>query len=512
MKRSRSTTNVSGKVPLNRQLKEELLRSVGFIPASHSKLPPEVRRLLFFTTSTATQFPGLDPVAKAGYRGKSCTDIHDYKLKWRGSKNVAPFWARNMCRYAMDYTELPLDGVAVNKELAQIFAPPKSNPMHRRDKYKLDERTTHRAAYTPYVSFRPPESYKPIQEKHVSDDAHLMRLISETHETYRPLPLRDIHGESMRPIYIPSATGLRFEGTPHYTEEFTSATRWTPRPRTNMGKERHKDNSARVMAGTIPNEQRNKMLWDDINQRQMERAKSQPVFQLVDWKWLLEHPDVDPLDESFEEAWKSGRIDTATGATKTECEAAEDKRSQAAPAEAPKTADETQPEKEQATEEPAAGEEKKEASPDTAGEEAEAGPSNPFAIALCNGRLCCVPLADYKDLIRSGDIQPVPFEMLPHAAVGPPPSRPSTGASHIHWLPTPPRTASSRYASCHRLPARQARPNRTSVPGRTRPGTAQQHLVNACMRKGIIPPGKEGTEGGNELPRIHNKKSGARVV
>lgn len=104
------------------RLARHLLEGVSPLPKLSSSLSADAKRLLYYSTSTKDALPSHPPVrtenfGQVHYVGQRDTDVCQYRV------SRAPLCQRNQCSYTKDYVPLPLDHVAVNKELATIFAP-----------------------------------------------------------------------------------------------------------------------------------------------------------------------------------------------------------------------------------------------------------------------------------------------------------------------------------------------------------------------------------------------------
>jgi hypothetical protein len=260
--------------------KKAFFSSSGFIPrVDSSKLSPENMKALYFATTAATTF-----VAKEITFTPSYNEVHKIEQKSTGptayKPNRAPFWSRRMCRYQESYVPLPLEGAAINRELARTFRPVASN--QRLDAVKLEGQTRYCEDYQ--IPSKPgrAESQKPKQQKHVKDDDHLLVLRPASHDHYPPYSGDQLKPpESFKPPLdkpTNASAGYTFNAHTRYSEDFGGS---------NVGsqlsapKATHEDNSSRVWGNSIPNKVRNFMFRHDACSPEAIRHGLPPITAIM---------------------------------------------------------------------------------------------------------------------------------------------------------------------------------------------------------------------------------------
>jgi hypothetical protein len=222
-----------------------LTASVGVMPRVNVPLTPAEMKQMYFSTTAADTFH-----EKEIPESLSFADIHNIGKKdtkyFKYRPSTAPFWQRTMCPYTQEYIARPLDGVIINRELAETFQPPKEVPPKapffvKQTKYKDD--------YNPYPGARPPKSMKPSNPMHVDPTSHLLETECATHRLYPVPPGKLVHPSEEE--FRPSRFDVRVQhptiAKTRYTEDYDEM-----EPLPAERKFRIEDNSSRTMGAVIP--------------------------------------------------------------------------------------------------------------------------------------------------------------------------------------------------------------------------------------------------------------------
>lgn len=290
---------------------KKLQESLGFIPkVSNSNLSPDQLRSLFYTSTTKSTY-----VPKQLEFNPSFNQVHKVEQHSRIShESHAPFWSRSMCRYQMSYVPLPLEGAAINRELANTFRPLNmaavvSVPLRGETRYKEIFRAPNKMTRS--------ASMRPAQTRHVRPDDHLLIVDSVTHQQFQPFEAKFIHPPEPIKSEIPKPTkanaGHKFEGITRYEEEYEPVAQQSLRGFARPGdsasssepvfgtKVVYEDNSSRVWGNSIPNKVRNYLFQADAFDANSGALKSdiQPLTQvLVDPKPVPTVRVASPLNDA----------------------------------------------------------------------------------------------------------------------------------------------------------------------------------------------------------------------
>ena len=158
----------------------------------------------------------------------------------------APFWSRDMARYRMTYVPLPLDGVAINAELAATFRPVNnaliSVPMTASSSYQ--------ETFVTPLSAGPPKSLKPSQSRHTSAESHLLICDSASHREFPAYASKFVKKQPSAHSLIPkpSSGALPFQCTTSYGDQFIAENSHEP----TCPPLRPVEDSSRVFGGAVP--------------------------------------------------------------------------------------------------------------------------------------------------------------------------------------------------------------------------------------------------------------------
>lgn len=181
-------------------------RSAGFMPCTADRLPKDVFKSLYFSTSTDDAFDhpgqrnGSSVSAQAAvyrscglYRPQSMIDIHGpnrLAICGKFERSKARGWSRDMCEYTKSYDSKPLDHVTINRQLHTLFKTQQQDSSIKTggNMTKLADETTMKAEYVEYTEAKAkgaiPKSCKPAQVTHTNPDDKLLQVDSVGHQDF----------------------------------------------------------------------------------------------------------------------------------------------------------------------------------------------------------------------------------------------------------------------------------------------------------------------------------------
>jgi hypothetical protein len=226
-------------------------RSVGILPRAH--LTPLESQKLYYESETKGTYIEKQTVLSDSFNSVHKIENH---VRMNLTDKHAPFWSRSMCAYEQSYQPLPLEGAAINTELAKTFRPYNAAAVLR---VPLKGETAYQDEFKAPTKDGRQKIMRPEISKHVRDDDHLSIVDSINHTAYpsygRVSKVTPIKSDIVKPTK--ANAGLKFEGLTRYNEEYDGLAAKLMQESGGVEKVSYEDNSSRVWGNSIPNKMRN---------------------------------------------------------------------------------------------------------------------------------------------------------------------------------------------------------------------------------------------------------------